>query len=110
MFCGRAAAEIILRGQHAHSLGLADEGHGLWAEPPPAPGGALSLGDQGPGVYVLQSGLLRLGYDCPRDGDFDRETATVVTAFQRHWRPAQVDGAADGETRARLMALLRTER
>ena len=34
-------------------------------------------------------------------------TATVVRAFQRHWRPERVDGIADGETRARLIALLR---
>jgi len=31
----------------------------------------------------------------------------VVRAFQRHWRQDRVDGIADGETRARLIALLR---
>jgi N-acetyl-anhydromuramyl-L-alanine amidase AmpD len=31
----------------------------------------------------------------------------VVHAFQSHWRQTDVSGAADGETRARLMALLR---
>jgi N-acetylmuramoyl-L-alanine amidase len=31
----------------------------------------------------------------------------VVTAFQRHWRQGKVDGIADGETRARLIGLLR---
>lgn len=86
---------------------LAKAGHGLWAEPPPAPGAALGVGDEGPGVFVLQSGLARLGYNCPRTGKFEADTATVVTAFQRHWRPARLDGMADGETRARLMALLR---
>jgi N-acetylmuramoyl-L-alanine amidase len=48
-----------------------------------------------------------LGYDLPPSGVYDEETACVVRAFQRHWRQARVDGAADGETRARLMALLR---
>jgi len=86
---------------------LARAGHGLWAEPPAAPGAPLSVGDEGPGVFVLQSGLARLGYDCPRTGKFDDATAMIVTAFQRHWRPKRLDGAADGETRARLMALLR---
>ena len=88
---------------------LAEAGHGLWAEPPPAPGATLALGDEGPGVLVLQGGLARLGYDIDRTGAFDEATRTVVTAFQRHWRPGRLDGAADGETRARLMALLRTE-
>jgi len=34
-------------------------------------------------------------------------TKAVVTAFQQHWRQDQVDGVADGKTRAQLMALLR---
>jgi N-acetylmuramoyl-L-alanine amidase len=86
---------------------LAKAGHGLWAEPPPAPGAPLVLGDEGPGVLVLQSGLARLGYDAARSGRYDEACATTITAFQRHWRPKKVDGVADGETRARLMALLR---
>jgi N-acetylmuramoyl-L-alanine amidase len=86
---------------------LALAGHGLWAEPPSAPGGPLSTGEEGPGVFALQAGLTRLGYDLPPSGAYDEETACVVRAFQRHWRPARVDGVADGETRARLMALLR---
>lgn len=86
---------------------LADAGHGLWAEPAPAPGAALGEGDEGLGVLTLQSALARLGYDCSRTGAFDADLAGVVRAFQRHWRPASVDGVADGETRARLMALIR---
>jgi N-acetylmuramoyl-L-alanine amidase len=87
--------------------GLADAGHGLWAEPPPAPGAALAEGDEGPGVFTLQAGLTRLGYDSAPSGAFDATTSTIVRAFQRHWRPDKVDGVADGETRARLIALLR---
>ena len=86
---------------------LAEAGHGLWAEPAAAPGSALALGDEGPGVLVLQGGLARLGYDCARNGRYDEATSTIVTAFQRHWRPERLDGVADGETRARLMAVLR---
>ncbi|WP_333587515.1 peptidoglycan-binding domain-containing protein, partial [Phenylobacterium sp.] len=63
--------------------------------------------EAGAGVFALQAGLTRLGYDCPPSGRFDADTATIVSAFQRHWRPEQVDGVADGETRARLIALLR---
>ena len=85
---------------------LAQEGHGLWFEPQPAPGPALKLGDEGVGVFALQAGLHRLGYEPRPSGKYDEETATVVAAFQRHWRQEKVDGVADGETRARLMGLL----
>jgi N-acetylmuramoyl-L-alanine amidase len=86
---------------------LAEAGHGLWAEPPAAPGAPLAEGEGGASVFALQAGLTRLGYDCPPSGKFDADTVTVVRAFQRHWRPERLDGVADGETRARLIALLR---
>ena len=68
---------------------------------------ALAEGDAGLGVAVLRRALAGLGYGLETRGDFDSATALTVTAFQRHWRPARIDGIADGETRARLMALLR---
>ena len=89
---------------------LAEAGHGLWFEPAPerikALGGLLQKGDQGIGAVVLRAGLHRLGYGLKPGGDYDAETETAVRAFQRHWRPARVDGVADGETRARLVGLL----
>jgi len=88
---------------------LAQAGHGLWVEPDPAPGAPLAEGAEGAGVFAFQAGLTRLGYECPPSGQFDADTTTVVTAFQRHWRPHLVDGIADGETRARLIALLRAQ-
>jgi N-acetylmuramoyl-L-alanine amidase len=89
---------------------LAEAGHGLWVEPAAAPGAALAEGDEGLGVLALRAGLARLGYDCPVTGRFDAGLAVIARAFQRHWRPSRVDGIADGETRARLMALLRLAR
>jgi N-acetylmuramoyl-L-alanine amidase len=86
---------------------LALDGHGLWVEPDAAPGAPLSLGDEGAGVFALQAGLTRLGYDSAPSGQYDADTVTVIEAFQRHWRPERVDGVADGETRARLVRLLR---
>ncbi len=86
---------------------LAEAGHGLWAEPPPSPGPPLGEGEEGTGVFALQAGLTRLGYDSAPSGRFGPETTTILKAFQRHWRPETVDGIADGETRARLVALLR---
>jgi N-acetylmuramoyl-L-alanine amidase len=86
---------------------LAEAGHGYWVEVPAAPGAPLAEGEQGPGVFALQAGLTRLGFDCAPSGEYEARTATVVRAFQRHWRPERIDGIADGETRARLIALLR---
>jgi N-acetylmuramoyl-L-alanine amidase len=86
---------------------FAAAGHGLWVEAAPAPGPPLGLGSEGLDVLVLRGALARLGYDCPRTGAFDDDLAGIVTAFQRHWRPDRVDGVADGDTRARLMGLLR---
>ena len=86
---------------------LAEAGHGLWAEAPPAPGNPIGEGEEGAAVFALQAGFTRLGYDLPPSGQFDADTTAVVRAFQRHWRPETVDGVADGETRARLIALLR---
>jgi N-acetylmuramoyl-L-alanine amidase len=86
---------------------LAEAGHGLWVELPPAPGAPLAEGEEGAGVFALQAGLTRMGYDCAPSGKYDAHTTTIVSAFQRHWRPERFDGVADGETRARLIALLR---
>ena len=86
---------------------LAQAGHGLWFEPPSAPGLPLAEGEEGAAVFALQAGLTRLGYDLPPSGKFDVHTTAVVRAFQRHWVQTRFDGLADGETRARLIALLR---
>ncbi len=86
---------------------LAEAGHGVWAEADPAPGEPLSEGAEGVGVFALQAGLTRLGYDCAPTGKFDQATREVVQAFQRHWVQSRFDGVADGLTRARLMAVLR---
>jgi N-acetylmuramoyl-L-alanine amidase len=86
---------------------LAEAGHGLWVEPPAAPGAPLAEGEEGAGVFALQAGFTRLGYDCAPSGRFDAHTTAVVRAFQRHWVQTRFDGTADGDTRARLIALLR---
>jgi N-acetylmuramoyl-L-alanine amidase len=86
---------------------LAESGHGLWIEPAPSPGAPLGQGEEGTGVFALQAGLTRLGFDCAPTGKYDEWTTTVVGAFQRHWLQSRFDGIADGETRARLVGLLR---
>ena len=94
---------------------LAEHGHGLWVQPDFPPQGVmgrpLDVGDGGPGVFALQAALGKLGYDILPGGPYDSETETIVTAFQRHWRPGDIgtdlQGRADAPMRVTLMALLR---
>lgn len=85
---------------------LAAAGLGLWVEPEPvAPGVALRRGDEGQPVTALQAMLAHYGYGLPLTGVFDGRTEAVVTAFQRHFRPARVDGIADRSTLVTLKRL-----
>lgn len=86
---------------------LAAHGVGLWL--PPAPiveGAAMSKGTLGPPVMVLQQMLARYGYATQLNGTYDDRLEAVVAAFQRHFRPARVDGVADRSTLETLRALL----
>lgn len=83
------------------------EGFGLWVPPEPLGDDAgLGPGDQGAKVKRLQRDLLRLGFGAGVTGAYDPLTVDCVTAFQRHWRPARIDGRADGSTMETLSALL----
>ena len=68
--------------------GLAANGVGLWPRA------------EGEAVADVAAALSAIGYrtDLPQD--------VLLRAFQRHWRPERVDGAADASTRARLGAVL----
>ncbi len=80
-------------------------GH-LVAQAPLAEGPVLKPGDRGEAVTMLQTMLARYGYGLPVTGEFDAMTAAVVAAFQRHFRPARIDGIADASTLATLRDLL----
>jgi N-acetylmuramoyl-L-alanine amidase len=86
---------------------LFDAGVGLWVEPHPIIAGAtLAAGGKGDAVSELQTSLKAYGYGIPVTGRYDKTTRTVVTAFQRHFRPARVDGIADVSTIETLRSLL----
>ncbi|MDH6232462.1 N-acetylmuramoyl-L-alanine amidase [Mesorhizobium soli] len=88
---------------------LAKAGVGHFVEPARAKNGpVLRPGDQGAEVEKLQSMLSLYGYGIEITGSFDQETETVVAAFQRHFRPRQVDGVADPSTIETLRRLLST--
>ena len=76
---------------------LAAAGIGLW--PQPGPGDPRA-------VNRLQTELAQFGYRVAPTGRLDAATRLVVTAFQRHFRPARVDGRPDRATLARLDGLL----
>lgn len=82
-------------------------GIGHWVEPEPI-GDDIGLrqGDKGDEVRYLQKLLSDYGYLSGISGRYSKETVQVVTAFQRHFRPARVDGVADRSTIATLEKLL----
>ena len=86
---------------------LAAAGIGRMVAPAPIRGGRfLATGDSGEPVAALQAMLTMLGFECEPTGTFCGGTETVVRAFQRHWRPARIDGVADASTIETLHALL----
>lgn len=97
-------------GEHFDWEALHRAGIGHWVEPAPiAAGPGIRPGDTGEAVIRLQALLAEYGYGLPLSGNYDHDTATVVRAFQRHFRPARVDGIADHstiETLGRLVGAL----
>ncbi|MEA2975940.1 MAG: N-acetylmuramoyl-L-alanine amidase, partial [Alphaproteobacteria bacterium] len=87
-------------------------GVGEWVKPSPIidQGPRLALGDENGDVHTLQLALADFGYGVVLNGKFDETTQDVVTAFQRHFRPARVDGVADDSTLRTLDALLHKRR
>lgn len=94
---------------------LAQAGVGHWVSPI-----ALDPADVGIGrgatdrqVSEMQALLASYGYGVPQTGCLDAATEQVVTAFQRHFRPARVDGCIDASclaTIGRLIAALPASR
>jgi N-acetylmuramoyl-L-alanine amidase len=86
---------------------LANSGVGHWVQPAPiVRSDALKLGIISEEVRNLQHALARYGYGVPITGKYDGPTMEVVTAFQRHFRPARADGITDHSTLTTLHALL----
>ncbi len=87
---------------------LAAAGAGHWVPPVPVdskdPG--LDQGAVGEVVAECQSRLRAYGYGIAPTGVLDAATMTVVSAFQRHFRPARVDGRIDASTLATLDRLI----
>ncbi|ETR78841.1 amidase [Afipia sp. P52-10] len=86
---------------------LADSGVGLFVHPAKIVSGpTLEMGSSGPDVLALQQALADYGYGISASSHYDSSTRDVVAAFQRHFRPARVDGIADPSTIATLTDLI----
>jgi N-acetylmuramoyl-L-alanine amidase len=86
---------------------LARRGVGAWVSPTPIRrddpvGPAASDGE----VTALLSGL---GFGVEVRGPSDPALSSVVSAFQRHWRPVRVNGVADHSTVRTLERLAKAE-
>jgi len=88
--------------QRLHAEGI---GHSV----PPEPlrdGPTWAIGARGPDVARLRNRFRQYGYGLADNDEFDAEMVAVVTAFQRHFRPALVNGIVDLSTRKTLDRLL----
>ncbi|MBI4366161.1 MAG: N-acetylmuramoyl-L-alanine amidase [Deltaproteobacteria bacterium] len=83
-------------------------GHWVRAAPLDLDGVTLKPGERGEQVGRLQRTLRAYGYGIEETGSYDDATRDIVTAFQRHFRPARVDGIADPSTLLTLRALIET--
>lgn len=87
---------------------LATMGIGAWPDKSTV---SKYLADRSPDspaeVNTIQTLLKQYGYDqIPQNGILDEETRKTLSAFQMHFRPADISGNADAETEAIARALL----
>ena len=86
---------------------LSRAGIGHWTAPAPiGVAAAYRRGQEGPPIRALQALLALYGYGVELTGVYDGQTQNVGAAFQRHFRPARVDGEADPSTLTTLRALI----
>ena len=85
---------------------LAANGVGLWPDGVPDLGTGGAVRDAA-SLRDVRAALAAIGYRVAAEGSLDPALATVLRAFQRHWRPEAITGQADSGTLARLLAVVR---
>ncbi len=85
---------------------LAQNGVGLWPEDAPDLGTGGIIRDAA-SLRPVRAALIDIGYQLAPEGALDPALASVLRAFQRHWRPEAVTGQVDDGTLVRLQAVLR---
>jgi N-acetylmuramoyl-L-alanine amidase len=84
-------------------------GIGHWVEPAVlGEARGLCVGDRGPEVAQVKRALAACGYEVNSSQEFDETMRQAVIAFQRHFRPARIDGIADHSTVETLRRLIAT--
>ncbi len=86
--------------------GFAAAGVGLWPRGMPDLG-TLGVVRDAASLQPVRAALGAIGYRVAPEGGLDPALATVLRAFQRHWRPEAVTGQADSGTLARVAAVAR---
>ena len=86
--------------------GFAAAGVGLWPRGVPDLG-TLGVVRDAASLQPVRAALGAIGYRVAPEGGLDPALATVLRAFQRHWRPEAVTGQADSGTLARVAAVAR---
>lgn len=81
---------------------LADAGVSIWPEPV-----AFQAEAGEDRVGRVQQQLVAIGYGIEMNGIMDAATRAALMAFQRRFRPANIDGMIDDETQMLLTALAR---
>jgi N-acetylmuramoyl-L-alanine amidase len=85
---------------------LAQHGVGIFPEHvKPISGATLKRGDTGQPVMRLQQSLANWGYGLKMDGEYGEKTEQCVIAFQRHYRPENLDGVWDNTCSGIISAL-----
>jgi N-acetylmuramoyl-L-alanine amidase len=95
-----APARKIDPGEQFNWSWLAKSGIGHWVAPvsvDPKDQG-FDLGPHTPETRRMQAMLVQYGYDASGSHSFDQALQINVKAFQRHFRPARVDGRIDQST------------
>ena len=88
-------------GEHFPWAGLASAGIGRFPlEIEPDRRVLFGAGSRDRGVAIFQRGLAEVGYCSRVTGVMDEDTRLVAAAFQRRYRPSQIDGVVDMETMA----------
>lgn len=103
-----APARKIDPGEKFNWRYLFDGGVGHWVAPEPVDtlAGGIARGQDGALIARAQELLRDYGYGVEVSGRNDEPSRQVVSAFQRHFRPARVDGIVDPSTIATLERLL----
>lgn len=103
-----APARKIDPGERFDWAWLAREGVGHWVKPAPVREDDVGFGrgEEGRFIAEVQAMLRYYGYGIEITGIVDAETERVVSAFQRHFRRALVDGRIDRSTVTTLERLI----